>query len=194
MQDLREWVDRLRAGEDAAWQQFVRTYSRFVPMVSLRLGLSDSEREEVLQEMTLTAYRSIGNLRDPERLASWTFTIARRAAILQLKNRRGQRLAEGEEAPEPDDFPSDDLPIDEILAGWQDGRTLHAAVARLNPGCRRLVDALFLEDPRLSYKEVSERYDMPMGSIGPTLARCLGTLRRLWKSVSGGGRGPSVGV
>ena len=86
-----EWVPRLQAGDDEAWEEFVRVFSRFVPIVSARLGLSAADREEVLQEMTLTALRSIRNLRDPTRLGSWTFTIARRAAINLWKSKRATR-------------------------------------------------------------------------------------------------------
>jgi DNA-directed RNA polymerase specialized sigma24 family protein len=60
------------------------------------------------------------------------------------------------------------------------------AVAALKTGCRNLIEDLFLSEPRLSYKDVSEKRGMPPGSIGPTLARCLETLRREWKSVSKG--------
>lgn len=181
---MHEWVPRLQAGEDQAWQDFIRVFARFVPIVSRPLGLDEAERDEVLQEMTLTAYQSIGNLRDPARLASWTFTIARRAAITQWKARRASWGTPDSGAVEVDRLPSNELPIDEILVAWEDGARLRAAVATLKPGCRRLIDDLFLVEPRSSYKEVSERYGMPIGSIGPTLARCLGSLRQAWKSVS----------
>lgn len=190
----QEWVQRLRAGEDAAWQEFIRQFSRFVPLVSQGLGLTESDRQEVLQEMTLVAYRSIGNLRDPDRLASWTYTIARRAAINQMRTRRAQRLAGEEEAIDLERLPSDDLPVDEMLANWEDGRHLRAAVAELKPNCRRLVEDLYLREPRLSYKEISDRHEMPIGSIGPTLARCLQSLRRIWKLVSERSRPSSAGA
>ena len=192
MQDAREWVERLRAGEDAAWQEFVREFSRFVPLVAQGLGLTDTDREEVLQEMTWIAYRSIGNLREPERLGSWTYTIARRAAINQLRARRGQRGSGSDEEFDLERLPADDVPVDEILVNWEDGRYLRAAVAELKPNCRQLVEDLYLREPRLSYKEVSEQRSMPIGSIGPTLARCLQTLRQIWKGVSNGTRRPSA--
>jgi RNA polymerase sigma factor (sigma-70 family) len=166
-----------------------------VPIVSQGLGLTDSDREEVLQEMTLIAYRSIGNLREPERLASWTYTIARRAAILQMRARRarGESGRDGEGAESPlDRLPSDDLPVDEVLATWDDGRRLRSAVAELKPACRRLIEDLYFREPRSSYKDVSAERGIPVGSIGPTLARCLETLRRIWKTVSRGARRPSA--
>lgn len=194
MRDAREWVEGLRSGDDAAWQEYIREFSRFVPLVSQGLGLSDSDRQEVLQEMTLIAFRSIRNLREPERLASWTYTIARRAAINQLRARRAQRLADGDSELDLERIASDDIPVDEVLSQWEDGRHLRAAVAELKPACRDLIEDLYLREPRRSYKEVSEQRSMPIGSIGPTLARCLQTLRLIWKGVSKGTRPSSAGA
>jgi len=184
MHDDLDWVRRLQLGEDEAWQKFIRLYGRFVPIVSRRLGLNEAEREEVLQEMTLIAFRSIRNLRDPSRLGSWTYTIARRAALNQWRKRHSRQMADPAQELDLDRFPSGEVRIDEILAGREEGKRLRQAVAGLKPACRRLVEDLFLKDPRLSYREISDRYGMPVGSIGPTLARCLRTLRQSWKSVS----------
>ena len=35
-----------------------------------------------------------------------------------------------------------------------------------------------MADPPLSYQEISARLGIPIGSIGPTRARCIGVLRR----------------
>jgi DNA-directed RNA polymerase specialized sigma24 family protein len=42
--------------------------------------------------------------------------------------------------------------------------------------CRRLL-ALLAADPPLSYAEIAERLATPVGSLGPTRARCLDKLR-----------------
>ena len=70
------------------------------------------------------------------------------------------------------------------MVRWDEASRVRQAVSGLGENCRRLIEGLFFSVPRLSYKEISERYGMPIGSIGPTLARCLQNLRRIWKSVS----------
>jgi DNA-directed RNA polymerase specialized sigma24 family protein len=47
----------------------------------------------------------------------------------------------------------------------------------LPPGCQQLL-ALLIEDPALSYAEISARLDVPARSIGPNRRRCLDKLRR----------------
>jgi RNA polymerase sigma factor (sigma-70 family) len=184
MRDLAEWVRRLQAGEDDAWQEFIQTFARFVPIVSRRYGLSEADRQEVLQDMTVTAFRSIRNLRDPARLSSWTFTIAHRAAINLWKTNHRGHAAPGPEDPIPDHLPSGQIPPDEMMARIEDVHQVRLALERLGDRCRQLLQSLFLREPRLSYLEISETHGIPVGSIGPTLARCLNRMRQNLKSVS----------
>lgn len=64
-----------------------------------------------------------------------------------------------------------------------DLQQLHAvrqALDRLDARCRDLLALLFADDDqRVPYEEVGRRLGLPVGSIGPTRARCLGKLRGL---------------
>lgn len=54
---------------------------------------------------------------------------------------------------------------------------LREAFAALPPSGQRLI-ALLLEDPPVSYAEISARLGIAVGSIGPTRRRCVDKLRR----------------
>jgi DNA-directed RNA polymerase specialized sigma24 family protein len=51
-------------------------------------------------------------------------------------------------------------------------------VGQLPSRCRLILHLLSADTP-LGYKELSEALGMPIGSIGPTRARCLERLRRI---------------
>ncbi len=55
---------------------------------------------------------------------------------------------------------------------------LWRAFAALPPRCQTLLRVL-MADPPPSYQQVAVAMDMPIGSIGPTRARCLDRLRQL---------------
>ena len=55
------------------------------------------------------------------------------------------------------------------------------AVGELQERCQRLLRVL-MADPPPAYEEVSAALDMPVGSIGPTRARCLKRLREILRS------------
>ena len=53
---------------------------------------------------------------------------------------------------------------------------LREAFLGLPSPCQQLL-GLLIEDPRLSYAQISATLGIPVGSIGPTRARCLDKLR-----------------
>ena len=67
--------------------------------------------------------------------------------------------------------PAPALPTDDLFV-----RELAAAVADLPERSRALI-ALLLVDPPLPYSDISRTLSMPIGSIGPTRARILATIR-----------------
>jgi DNA-directed RNA polymerase specialized sigma24 family protein len=54
---------------------------------------------------------------------------------------------------------------------------LREAFATLSPSDQQLI-AMLLDDPPVSYAEISTRLGIPVGSIGPTRRRCVDKLRR----------------
>jgi hypothetical protein len=60
---------------------------------------------------------------------------------------------------------------------WELGEWLENGLSKIGESCRELLLALYFEPERSSYAKVVERLDMPIGSIGPTRARCLKRLK-----------------
>src|SRR6266540_927124 len=65
------------------------------------------------------------------------------------------------------------------------GRVTVTDDARLPDRCQRLLRVLIASPPP-SYVEVAVALDLPIGSIGPTRARCLEQLRKLLAQPEGG--------
>jgi DNA-directed RNA polymerase specialized sigma24 family protein len=61
-------------------------------------------------------------------------------------------------------------------------RTLWRAFGELPERCRQLLRIL-IASPAPSYAEVAAALSMPVGSIGPTRARCLRRLRQLLEAM-----------
>ncbi|MBD3161670.1 MAG: sigma-70 family RNA polymerase sigma factor [Candidatus Eisenbacteria bacterium] len=184
--DLQTLVARLRAGEEDAWQLYMRRYGRIASIVAHRFHLGEEEAQELFQITFLGAYRSIDRLRDPEKLGTWTYGIAYRSAISFTRKKKqeisAEEIGEGSYFDRlPDDAPSPDDELERL----DTARRLRQTVARMAAPCRPLLEALYLTEPEPSYQEVSRRLDMPIGSIGPTRGRCLEKLREMLGKVSG---------
>jgi len=57
------------------------------------------------------------------------------------------------------------------------------ALARLGERCRQLLWMLYYDRSEPSYEQVSRRLKMPLGSVGPTRARCLQKMRKMLQAM-----------
>ena len=67
--------------------------------------------------------------------------------------------------------------IEQELIEAELNAALRAAFAELAPACHELLSML-ISDPPPAYAQVSKVLGIPVGSIGPTRARCLDRLRQ----------------
>ena len=70
-----------------------------------------------------------------------------------------------------------DATVEQELIVAERNAALRAAFAELPPRCHELL-SLLMSDPPPGYAYISATLGLPVGSIGPTRARCLERLRR----------------
>lgn len=180
-----ELVNRCLRGDSFAWQTIVDRYARLVHSVPVRYGLSQAEVDDIGQDVFLALAQNLHQIEHPERLSSWLVTTARRISWRVIKQGQREQLpADAELSDSPMAHEGNPLiqstpSIDELFASWGRQELMYEALNRLNERCRTLLYLLFLDPQELSYEDVSERLEMPMGSIGPTRNRCLQQLRSI---------------
>src|SRR4051812_11197227 len=178
---------RAAAGEQASWDRLIDRYGGLVWSVARSYRLSADDAADVSQTTWLRLVEHLGRLREPERLSAWLVTTAKRECLRVIRSRSRDRVLDLERL---DRTGSQDPPLDAGLLANERNAQLMAALGRLNDGCQRLLRVLMASPPP-SYDLVSEALAMPIGSIGPTRARCLGQLRKhlaeLGISPAGGG-------
>jgi RNA polymerase sigma-70 factor (ECF subfamily) len=81
-------LERLRAGEDAAYEELVRAYGGRLLAVARRLLRSEEDARDALQDAFLSAFRSIGGFEGQARLSTWLHRIVVNAALMKLRSRR----------------------------------------------------------------------------------------------------------
>ncbi len=78
-------IDRLRAGDGVAYRELYRAHAGDVYRLGRQFVHSDAEAEEVVQEVFLSAFKSIDRFRGHSRLKTWLYRITVNRA---LKRRR----------------------------------------------------------------------------------------------------------
>lgn len=174
-----ELVPRCRTGDPQAWRELVTAYERLVYSVPRSYGLDREDAEDVTQATFTLLLRGLRSLRDDQSLVPWLGTVARRQTwrVIDRRRRDRERLA-----PQHTDRDGTDLavgvsdPVD-AYEEWMQRAWLHQGLASLDPACRQLLQALYLDDTDRSYQAVAARLGKAVGTIGPARARCLHRLR-----------------
>ena len=174
-QDVRQLVDRAREGDDRAWAALVARYAPLVTSVCRRHHLSETDTLDVAQGVWLALLEHLDSIREPAALPGWIATTTRRECLHLLTGKGGRQRQElvGEV-----DAPVLDLTdeLDDLIVRSERHAALLAALGDLAPQHQQLL-VLLIHDPPLAYAEIGRRLDMPIGSIGPTRARCLEKIR-----------------
>jgi RNA polymerase sigma factor (sigma-70 family) len=163
------------AGDRLAWDQLVDRFGGLLWSITSAYRMSHSDAADVVQTTWLRLLENLGKIRDPERVGAWLATTARRECQRSLGQTRRVLPTEDERELEP--ATTETLTLEAIVLESERDRTLWAAFAQLSAHCQRLLRILVVATP--PYEEVAAALDMPIGSIGPTRARCLERLRRL---------------
>jgi RNA polymerase sigma factor (sigma-70 family) len=173
--ETSELVGRASTGDQAAWSELVDHYGGLVWAVARRHGLSREDAADVSQVVWLRLVQRLGSLRQPERVGAWLATTTRRESLRVAQVRGREVPVAGEHGP---NRLGREVPAPEagLLAAEREAE-LWQAFGSLPRRCQQLL-RLLLADPPLSYAEVATVLEIPIGSIGPTRARCLGCLRR----------------
>ena len=184
-------VARCRQGDSSAWTALVLRYQRLVHAIVRRVGDDEHAAADVFQTVFSRLLQHLPKLDDPSRLQAWIVTTAKREALLQRKRAQRtvsmHRSGDGQGSSDPDaGWSADWEPADDAdgpeqqLDELQQLHAMRQALDRLDERCRNLLGLLFTDDDtRVPYDEVGRRLGLPVGSIGPTRARCLGKLRAL---------------
>jgi RNA polymerase sigma factor (sigma-70 family) len=170
-------------GDRSAWDALVERFGQMVWSTARSFRLDDATAKDVAQTVWLKLIENVDRIKDPERLPGWLATTCRREALRAVKKSE-RAVATDFEYDIADDSPS----FEELLIGDEENRRVVKAFHTLDEMCQEML-RLMTAEPALTYEEISEVTGRPIGSLGPTRARCLEKLRGAISRISGGSDG-----
>jgi RNA polymerase sigma-70 factor (ECF subfamily) len=166
--DDRELAERFATGDETAVRAMYERWSRIVYTLAVRSLGDTAEAEDVTQRTFVSAWTSRSSFR-PDRapLGAWLITIARRRiADAHEARARTSRLEEALKAVVPEEAVEHDV---------SDAMLVADEVAQLEPDARAVLALAFYED--LTHEQISQRLDMPLGTVKSHIRRSLARLR-----------------
>lgn len=173
----------LRAGIETAYEDLIDRFQQPVYGIVLRLLGNSSDAGDVVQEVFLKVFRSVGSFREQSSLRTWIYRIAvneahnhRRWAFRHCRNEVPLET-ERDEDRQPIDPPADPScsPYRQVL----DGETrvlIEQALTRINPAFRAAVVLRDIEN--LSYEEIADILQISLGTVKSRILRGREALRR----------------
>ncbi|MCB1349994.1 MAG: sigma-70 family RNA polymerase sigma factor [Paracoccaceae bacterium] len=158
---------------------FAALFDHFAPRLKafvMRGGIGSGQAEEIVQDVMLAVWRKADQY-DPHRaqVSAWIYQIARNRQIDVI--RKEKRPVPEELAEDPDAEPD----ASQILALEQEAGLLKAALAKLKPDQRDVIEQAYLGE--LSHQQISERTGLPLGTIKSRIRLGLDRLRHELKEL-----------
>ena len=171
-------VERVKQGDVRAFELLVVKYQRRVERLIGRMVRDSDLVFDIAQETFIRAYRALPQFRGESAFYTWLYRIAvntAKKALWDLK--RDPVITESALAGVDDDDetspsraePSDMATPEAMLASKQIAQAVNAAIDALSDDLRQAVTLREIEG--LSYEEISEAMDCPIGTVRSRIFR-----------------------
>ena len=163
-----ELIVRLQRGDEWAFQLLVRRFRRKIFAIAFGITLDAQESQDLVQEVFLQVYQSIGDFRGDASLSTWLHRITvnrclnwKRRWARRFKWRHGSTDSIDEVAGKE---PASDLPSPEIrVTSAQTCRQIDEALKKLPAEARAIFVLRELEG--LSYEAIADATGIKLGTV-----------------------------
>lgn len=185
-QDDLALVSKAKKGDQAAYGVLMARYRDSVFYIMLKMVHNRDDAEDLTQEAFAKAFNNLVNYSADFAFTTWLFKIATNNGIDYLRKKRLQ-TSSLEETQETDDGDAPTMVVkdhasnpEENMMKEQRAEKIRTAVGNLNPKYKVLVEMRYLEE--LSYEEISEKLDIPLGTVKAQLFRAKDMLFQALKN------------
>ena len=166
-------LERCRHGDEQAFRELIDRHKDLVFGLIVRSGADPARAEDLAQDVFLRIHRGLPYFRGEARLTTWIFRIV----VNLLSRDAGARRASREVALDTAVAGHEPRAHDRALADLELRDRLEKALARLPANYRVLVAAHYLRG--VTYEDLAEALDLPIGTVKTHLHRAKKQLRAL---------------
>ena len=149
-------------------EELIQRHHREIYGFAFGLSKSAADAEDLTQQVFLVAQQKLHQVRESDKALRWLFAITRNCF---LKSRRKTRPVPASELElEVDQIP-EAMATDEV-----DSEAIQLAMNSLSDDYRLVLVMFYFQE--LSYREIAEEMDLPLGTVMSRLSRAKGRLRR----------------
>ena len=184
-QEDLELVAKAKEGDQNAFSKLMARYRDSIFFMVLKMVHNRDDAEDLTIEAFGKAFNSISNYSADYAFSTWLFKIATNNSIDFIRKKRLQTtsldqtsttddgettpIAVRDHAPDPE----------ETVIKDQRAAKIREAIEQLSPKYRSLIELRYLDE--LSYEEIAEKLDLPLGTVKAQLFRAKDMLYNMLK-------------
>lgn len=168
--DEQGWITAAQHGDPQAFGELVRRHRQGVVNVVYRMCGDAAVAEEAAQEAFLRAWQGLGRYNTRFAFRNWVYRIAVHVAVDALRRERPTADVDAEPLVSAADGP------EAGLERKQQAEQVRQAVLGLPPAGRAVL--VLREFEALSYQEIADTLDIPVGTVMSRLNYARGLLRQ----------------
>ena len=180
-------VKRATEGDQRAYAELMDRYRDAIYYMLLKMVNNASDAEDLTIEAFGKAFKNINQYAPNYAFSTWLFKIATNNCIdfirkkkashvsLDHSNEEHERATKDVQAPIPDP--------EETLINDQKMRLMRSLVSKLKPRYRKLIELRYFSE--LSYEEIAEELELPIGTVKAQLFRARELLYNILRHTSG---------
>jgi RNA polymerase sigma-70 factor, ECF subfamily len=171
-------VLRCQLGEEAAFRDLVNLMEGKLFYYIRRLLRDEATAYDVLQEVWITVFRKVRNLRDAKMFRVWVYRIAHDKAISLIRREIARERAEenyGEEALNA---------LEDIQFTVENANQIHTLLEKLSTMHREVLTLFFIEE--LTYDEIAVITRCTVGTVKSRLYYAKRSLRKFMEENADG--------
>jgi RNA polymerase sigma-70 factor (ECF subfamily) len=171
-------------GDQRSYAELLGRYRDAIYFMLLKMVNNPSDAEDLTIEAFGKAFKNINQYTPNYAFSTWLFKIATNNCIDFIRKKKLNNVSLDQSVTHEDSapmtIPTDTLDPEEDLINQQKVVLLRSVVAKLKPRYRKLIELRYFHE--LSYDEISEELELPIGTVKAQLFRARELLYNILKN------------
>lgn len=177
-----ELVELAQEGSRPAFASLIARHKAAVFSMALRIVGNREDAEEAAQDAFVRAFRALDRFRQDAKFSTWLYRITTNVCLTKARQSRLDVTSidasmDDDNDSAPLQIPDQDDNPDELIERSEFKNRVRALISALPPKYSAALTLYHIQD--LSYEEISQTLDLPIGTVKAHLFRARNALKKL---------------